>query len=151
MICEPTKTSANGQAFIKKHEKLELNAYPDPGTKGEPYTIGYGHTGGVKKTDKITEKQASDFLANDLKTAENAVKSKVTVPLNQNQFDALVSFIFNVGGGNFAKSTLLKKLNKKDYAGAADEFPKWNKGGGKVLGGLVTRRKDERDLFLKKN
>jgi lysozyme len=72
----------------------------------------------------------------------------VKAPINQNQFDALVSFVYNVGAGNFAKSTLLKKLNKADYQGAGDEFLRWNRGGGKVLNGLIRRRDAERSLFL---
>lgn len=72
------------------------------------------------------------------------------VPLSQNQFDALVSLVYNIGETAFSNSTLLKKLNAKDYQGAADQFPRWNKGGGQVLKGLVRRRADERDLFLKK-
>lgn len=145
------KTSENGKQLIKEHEGFRANAYPDPGTGGDPWTIGYGHTKGVKKGDTITKSQADKFLLDDLKGPERTIGNKVTVRLTQNQFDALSSFIFNLGSGNFEKSTLLRKLNKKDYTGAADEFLKWNKAGGRVLPGLTRRRKDERDLFLKKN
>ena len=80
---------------------------------------------------------------------KNAVSRYVSVPLTQNQFDALVSFCYNVGQSSLLSSTLLKKLNNKDYKGASNEFLKWNKSGGKVLQGLVNRRKDEREVFLK--
>ncbi|WP_312069487.1 lysozyme, partial [Acinetobacter sp.] len=79
-----------------------------------------------------------------------SVNNLVKVPLSQNQFDALVSLTYNIGSTAFKNSTLLKKLNAKDYAGAADQFLRWNKGGGKVLKGLVRRREAERALFLKK-
>lgn len=104
----------------------------------------------MKLGDKITEKQANNLLAQDLKKADKAITRKVTVPLNQNQFDALSSFTFNVGRSNFANSTLLKKLNNKDYAGAANQFPNWVYSNKTKVEGLVNRRKDEQNLFLKK-
>ncbi len=88
-------------------------------------------------------------LAQDLKKFESAVNTAVKVPINQNQFDALVSLTYNIGIGAFKDSTLLKKLNVKDYKGAAEQFPRWNRGGGRVLNGLVKRRKIEMELFLK--
>lgn len=142
------QVSENGKELIKKSEGFEDKAYPDPGTGGKPWTIGYGHTHSVSKGDVITQAQAEQFLRDDLQPIYVTIETCVKVPLNQNQFDALCSFIFNVGGGNFAKSTLLKKLNAGDYAGAADEFLRWNKAAGKVLPGLDIRRSKERRLFL---
>ena len=145
-----TKTTGEkGLALIKQFEGLRLDAYICPA--GVP-TIGYGTTKvngqSVKVPSTITESQANNYLQSDVKTFEQAVNSAVTVPVTQNQFDALVSFTYNLGPGNLRSSTLLKKLNAKDYAGAADEFPKWNKSGGKELAGLTRRRNAERDLFL---
>jgi lysozyme len=145
------KTSPAGRERIAKHEGCVLTAYPDPGTGGEPWTIGVGHTGDVKKGDRITHEQAMAFLAADLRTAEVAVETLVKVPLNQNQFDALVSFVFNVGPGAFRGSTLLRKLNLGDYGGAAYQLLVWCRAGGKVMAGLLRRRNDERDLFLTKD
>lgn len=132
--------------LIKYWEELRLEAYlPTP---NDVWTIGWGHTKGVKKGDTITVEEAKDFLREDIAWAEAAVNDLVKVKLNQNQFDALVSFVFNVGTTNFKKSTLLKKLNAGDYNGAAEQFPRWNKQKGKVLNGLVKRRADEMQYFL---
>ena len=119
------------------------------------WTIGIGTTvypNGlkVKKGDKCTQEQALEYLQHDLKSFEKTVNDSVKVPLSQNQFDALVSLAYNIGSAAFKNSTLLKKLNAKDFTGAADQFLRWNKGGGKVLKGLVRRRDAERALFLKK-
>ena len=138
-------TSERGIQAIQGYEGVKLHAYLD--SVNVP-TIGVGHTLGVKMGDVITPEQAEEFLRSDLKSAEYAVNNYVTAPLNQNQFDALASFVFNLGSGAFKSSTLLKKLNSVDYQGAADEFPKWNKAGGKVLQGLVNRRAAERTMFL---
>ncbi|WP_147198547.1 lysozyme [Pantoea sp. CCBC3-3-1] len=138
------KISNNGINLIKKFEGLELKAYKD---SVGILTIGYGHTHGVKAGDVITGQQADAFLREDVHVAELAVNANVKVKLTQGQFDALVSFIFNLGAGNFVKSTLLKKLNAGDYAGAADEFGKWVNAGGKLLPGLVKRRAAEREAF----
>lgn len=113
------------------------------------YTIGYGHTDGVKKGDKISLKQAENFLREDIKEFENGVNKAVSAPLTQNQFDALVSFTYNIGLGAFKTSTLRRKLNAKDYAGAAREFTRWNKSNGVVLSGLNRRRNAEKVLFEK--
>lgn len=94
--------------------------------------------------------QAKSYFKHDLAKFEKTVNESVTVPINQNQFDALVSLTYNIGSGAFKNSTLLKKLNKGDYQGAADQFLVWNKAGGKVMKGLVRRREAERALFLKK-
>ena len=137
--------SKNGIDFIKKEEGLVLNAYLCP---ANVWTIGYGHTNGVKKGDKITEEQAEDFLINDLLYSERIVNKMVKVKLNQNQYDALVSFVFNVGSGNFINSTLLKKLN----AGVNSdeicvELRRWIFSKGRKLPVLVARRQRECELY----
>lgn len=142
-----------GLDIIKRSESLALVAYLCP---ARVWTIGYGHTAGVKEGDTCTVEQAEAWLRDDCAHAEMAVARLVRVPITDNQFSALVSFAFNVGTDEDADtiaeglgdSTLLRKLNGGDYIGAANEFPKWNKAGGKVLGGLVTRREAERNLFL---
>ena len=146
------KTSSNGTALIKEFEGFMASAYLCPAVV---WTIGIGTTvypngTKVKKGDKCTQEQALEYLQHDLKSFEKTVNDSVKVPLSQNQFDALVSLSYNIGSGAFKNSTLLKKLNAKDYAGASDQFLVWNKGGGKVLKGLVKRRASERALFLKK-
>lgn len=142
-------TSTSGIDLICSFEGLELEAYDDG---VGIWTIGYGTTviNGVKvkKGDTCTVEQAKSYMASDLKKFETAV-NKVTVALTQNQFDALVSLTYNIGTGAFAGSTLLKKLNTGDYTGAAKEFPKWNKAGGKIMKGLVNRRLLECELFQK--
>lgn len=139
------KVSNNGINLVKRFEGLELKAYRD---SVGILTIGYGHTHAVKAGDIITGEQADAFLREDLQVAELTVNTNVKVKLTQGQFDALVSFVFNLGSGNFVKSTLIKKLNVGDYAGAADEFGKWVNAGGKKLPGLVKRRAAEREVFL---
>lgn len=141
-----------GLTLIKKYEGFYSKPYLDP--IGIP-TIGYGATyypNGKKVTMKdkaLTEKEASDLLAKMLVTYENDVKRLVKRELNQNQFDALVSFTYNLGGANLGKSTLLKKLNVNPCDKTIkDEFLKWNKAGGKVLNGLTKRRKDESELYF---
>lgn len=151
------KISNNGLNLIKAYEGLELTAYPDPGTGGAPWTIGYGHTGPEVHAGLVwTQQQAEQALASDVAQFERDVTSLVKVQINQNQFDALVSFAYNCGSDidaddiaeGLGDSTLLKKLNAGDYDGAANEFPKWNRSGGKVLSGLTKRRNAERSLFL---
>lgn len=146
--------SSNGLAIIKKWEGCKLDAYLDP--VGIP-TIGYGtiaYPDGrrVAMGDQIVQEQAEGFLLHECTSICPAVERQVAVPLSQNQFDALVSFSYNVGLGAFGDSTLLRKLNQSDYAGAAEEFLRWNKGqvGGQTveLPGLTNRRRDERALFL---
>jgi len=142
------KTSPEGIAAIKRREGVRLVAYPDPATGGAPWTIGVGHTGqDVYPGLRISNEESDALLAKDLERFEAGIERLVTVPLTQNQFDALVSFSFNVGLGNFGTSTLLKRLNAKDYAGAADQFLRWNRAGGKEMAGLTTRRQDERKQF----
>ena len=139
------KTGVEGLALIKHYEGLRLTAYQD---SVGIWTIGYGSTAGIIKGMVITEAKAEAFLQQDLETSEQAVSKLVTVPLDQNEFDALVSFVFNLGQGALAKSTLLKKLNALDRSGAASEFLKWNRAGNKPLRGLTIRRESERRLFL---
>lgn len=142
-----------GLDLIKEFEGLELSAYPDPATGGAPWTIGYGWTQPVDgkpvvKGMTISLDKAEELLVKGVVPYANRVTVLVKVPVNQNQFDALVSFAYNLGTANLQNSTLLKKLNKKDYEGAADEFLKWNRAGGKVVKGLTRRREAERKLFL---
>jgi lysozyme len=134
-----------GLNLIKRFEGLRLTAYDDG---VGVWTVGFGHTKGVQPGDKITEEQATDFLRIDVAEASDAVARLVTVALSQNQRDALISLVYNIGSGAFEGSTLLRKLNAGDHAGAADEFTRWNKGGGRVLAGLVKRRAAERELFM---
>ncbi len=138
--------NAEGLALIKEFEGLELKAYLCP---AKVWTIGYGSTGAhVKPGMVITEAEAERLLRKDLARFEQAV-SRVCPEATDNQFAAMVSLAFNVGEAAFAKSTLAKLHNAKAYKGAADEFPKWNKAGGKVLAGLSRRRARERDLYRK--
>lgn len=136
--------SKNGTDLIKLFESLQLKAYYCP---AGVWTIGYGHTLNVKRMDVITEQEADCYLMQDLYQVENSINKLVRVKLTQNQYDALCSFIFNVGVGAFNKSTLLAKLNTGDYLGAANEFKRWNKAGGVIMAGLVRRRQAEEDLF----
>lgn len=143
----PRKINAAGLELIKSFEGFRATSYTCPG--GKP-TIGRGHAiqPGESFAEPISQMQGLSILARDLTRAEAAVERLVTVPLSDNQFAALVSFTFNLGQGNLERSTLLKKLNAGDQAGAADEFGRWVKAGGQVLEGLVRRRAAERDLFL---
>lgn len=135
-----------GFALIKSFEGLRLQAYPDPATGGEPWTIGYGHTSGVKRGDVITEAVADAFLLTDLARFEKSV-NRLFPTTTQNQFDALVSLCFNVGEGNLEGSTIRKKHNAGDYAGARGEFARWNKAAGKEMAGLTRRRAAEALLY----
>ena len=140
------KISQSGIDKIKRHEALRLEPYQDEGGK---WTIGYGHLlRSGEWYDRITEEKAEELLRQDLATAENAVKQLVKVPISQNQHDALVSFVFNIGVTAFSKSTLLRKLNAGDAAGAANEFSRWKYVQGQVSTILIARRKREQLLFL---
>ena len=136
--------SSTGRALTEQSEGLRLTAYQD---SVGVWTIGYGHTNGVHAGMTCTQEQADQWLQEDVQGAVYVVNSVVTAPLNQNQFDALVDFVFNLGSGNFQSSTLLKLLNQGDYQGASNEFPKWNHAGGVVVNGLTTRRLAEQKLF----
>lgn len=139
------QTSTKGIELIQRFEGLELTAYLCP---AGVWTIGYGHTGDVKEGDRVTRAEATALLQKDLKRFERVVESSIDVSLTQEQFDALVSFTYNLGGGALRKSTLRRILNQGDYQGAAEEFLRWVKAGGKTLKGLVRRRAAERELFL---
>lgn len=139
--------SKNGLALTQLSEGCKLDAYPDV---GGVWTIGYGHTKGVKKGDTCTQAQAEAWLKEDIQTCVDAINRDVTVSINQNQFDALVDFAFNLGIGALKNSTLWRKLNAGDFAGAAAEFPKWDMAGGKHIKGLLARRIREQSLFLGK-
>ncbi|MFV3380265.1 lysozyme [Pseudomonas sp. NY15354] len=139
------RTSQRGLSLIKSFEGLRLQAYQDA---VGVWTIGYGATRGVKAGMSISKEQAERMLLNDVQRFEPEVERLVTVPLSQNQWDALVSFAYNLGSANLESSTLRRLLNSGDYAAAADQFPRWNKAGGKVLAGLARRREAERALFL---
>jgi lysozyme len=134
-----------GLDLIKSFEGLKLRAYLCP---AKVWTIGFGSTGQHVTPGKvITEAQAEELLKDDLDRFEAAVTRLVTVPLHQNQYDALVSFAFNVGISALERSTLLKRVNAKLFDQAAAEFSKWNRGGGKILAGLTRRRAAEAALF----
>lgn len=138
------KTSQKGIELIKKHEGLRLAAYLCPA--GVP-TIGYGHTKGVRLGQVITEAEAEKLLIQDLKTAEDEINRHL-LPLKQHQFDSLTSFVFNVGVGSFRKSTLLKRLKMDvNHPDIVNQFNRWVYGGGKILKGLVKRRREEANLY----
>lgn len=135
--------------LLKRFEGLLLEAYPDPATGGEPITCCYGHTGPeVKLGMKFSPDICEAFLIKDAEHAADTVKRGVTVQMTQGQFDALTSFVFNVGSGNFLKSTLLRKLNSGDTLGASLEILRWNRAAGKEMTGLTRRRAAEQALFL---
>lgn len=143
------KLSQNGLDLIKSFEGVVLSAYKAVDTELY-WTIGFGHYGpDVKQGQRISNLEAEQLLRKDVVKFENEVNKHVKIAINQNQFDALVSFTYNVGGNAFANSTLLKLINKKDFVGASKEFARWNKSSGVVLKGLVKRREAERVLFVK--
>ncbi len=145
------KVDAAGIDLIGQFEGLRLNAYDDG---VGVWTIGWGTTvypngQKVKNGDKITLEQAKQYKSHDLTKFEKAVNDAVKVPLNQNQFNALVSLAYNIGVSAFSYSTLVKRLSDGDYKAAADQFLVWVNAGGKRMQGLVNRRNKERELFLK--
>ncbi|MCZ4065624.1 lysozyme [Oxalobacter aliiformigenes] len=125
---------------IATHEGYRSEAYKD--AIGIP-TIGFGETAGVKMGDRTTPERALVQLSKSSEKHADAIRACIRVPLYQHEFDAYVSLAYNIGPGNFCRSTLVKKLNAKDYAGACEEIRRWNRGGGKVLPGLVKRREAE--------
>lgn len=145
------RTSAKGKALITEFEGEILEVYADP--IGLP-TFGVGHLVAPAEKSryplgkKITRAESQRVLSEDLARFERCVEEAVTVKINQNQFDALVSLAFNIGTEGFRKSSVLKKTNREDFKGAAEAFKLWNKAGGKVIKGLTWRRKAEADLFL---
>lgn len=144
------RISEQGVRLIKRFEGLRLTAYKCPTGY---WTIGWGHTYGVKSGQKITKEQAEVYLKQDLVVAEDAVDKLVSTPLNQGMYDALVSFVFNLGAVRFKNSTLLRRLNQGAYDLVPDEFLRWVYGtvDGKTqkLPGLVERRTAEKEMFLK--
>ena len=137
--------SDNGLSLTKKFEGLRLSAYAD---QVGVWTIGYGHTGlGVHAGLTITQDQADAFLASDVAGSVACVNRLVTSDINQNQFDALVDFVFNLGCASLASSTLLRFVNSGDFADAADQFQRWDHAGGVVVPGLLQRRQAEATLF----
>ena len=139
--------SQEGLALIKKFEGCRLKAYR---CSANVLTIGYGHTGGVKEDDTISQPEADELLEKDIAKFEEYVNVNVIVELKQHQFDALVAWTFNLGPGNLRESTMLKKLNDADYASVPFEMRRWNKAGGKTLDGLIRRRQAEGLLFENK-
>lgn len=136
-------------ALVKRFEGLSLKAYPDPATGGEPITIGYGHTGGIHLGTIWTQDEADTALMDDLHRFGATVSTLLGgAPTKQCQFDALTSWIFNVGAGAAATSTLLRMHIAGNFAGAGDQFLRWNKAAGRVMPGLVKRREAERALYL---
>ena len=141
--------SKEGLKLTERFEGCRLEAYPDPGTGGDPWTIGYGHTGpDVFPTLVITQEYAEKLLLEDVQKAVANVNAHLKIEVTQEEFDALVDFAFNCGCRNLDNSTLLKKVNEGDHEGAADEFLKWDKAGGHVMAGLLKRRQAEAALFL---
>ena len=142
------RISQEGVDLIKHFEGCYLDAYLCP---AGVWTVGYGHTKGVKEGDAIEQEAAEAFLIEDLESFEQAVTRLVEVPLTQQQFDALVSWTFNLGAGNLAESTLLRKLNNYQYAEVPEQMMRWVRAGGQVLDGLVRRRAAEAALFQNKD
>ena len=136
--------SQEGLSLIKKFEGCELEAYK---CAAGVWTIGYGSTNDVEEGMEISQERADMLLLEDVDVFEEAVNKLVEVPLEQNQFDALISWTFNLGPTNLKNSTLLKVLNNKDYDGVPAQIKRWNKAGGKVLQGLIRRREAEALLF----
>lgn len=144
------QTSKAGLDLITEFEGLSLEAYNDPGSTTGPWTIGYGSTRGVTEGMKITEKQAMEMLKRDLKDCEHAVLAATAgIKLTQNEFDALVSFVFNIGISAFNKSTVRKMILAGDMVAAGNAFGMWIKNDGKIMKGLIRRRASEKALFLK--
>jgi GH24 family phage-related lysozyme (muramidase) len=153
-VAKVAKPGIQNIELIKRHEGLKLQAYlPTPNDK---WTIGYGHTKTAYRGMFITEDQAEELLRQDVAWVEACITKLVKVKINQNQYDALASLIFNIGEGNFTKSSVLRELNQGNYQAAADAFMMWNKQRSKttgqmnVLKGLTKRREEERQLFLTK-
>jgi len=146
--------NAETTEHVKRWEGFRAKAYPDPGSRdGKPVTIGYGQTRRngrpIQLGETISEAEAAQWLLQELARVGNVVDQAVKVPLNDNQFGALVSFTYNVGDNAFRSSTLLKKLNAGDYQAVPAEMARWNKNDGKVMEGLVNRRAAEAGLWAK--
>ena len=137
--------SIAGRELTESFEGCKLEAYQD--VRGV-WTIGYGHTGSVSPGDTCTQQEADDWLQEDIQWAAQVVVREVKRDLTQGEFDALVDFVYNVGSGNFASSTLLKMINAGDFVGAAAQFEHWDVAGGKHIAGLLRRRVAEEQEFL---
>ncbi len=137
-------TSEEGISLIKKFEGCELKAYQ---CSANVWTIGYGHTRNISEGDTCTQADADEMLVDDLQEFEGYVNELVDADLTQSQFDALVAWTYNLGPTNLKSSTLLKRLNEGDMADVPHQIRRWNKAGGKVLGGLERRREAEALLF----
>lgn len=138
------KTSAEGVALIKKFEGCKLESYL---CSADVWTLGFGHTRGVKEGDSCTQEQAEQTLVDDLFEFEKYVHKHVNVALDQNQFDALVAWTFNLGPTNLRESTLLKRVNEERFSDVPTEIRRWNRAGGEVVQGLVRRRAAEALLW----
>lgn len=144
------KISDAGLALIREFEGLRLEAYPDPATGSDPWTVGYGHTGKDVVTGlRITEEEAERLLLVDCAEFEDCVNELVEVDLQQHQFDALICFVFNLGCNAFRSSTLRRLVNQGNFEAAEAQFARWDKAAGKVMPGLTRRRAAEADLFSK--
>lgn len=133
---------------MKSCEGCKLESYPDPGTGGDPWTIGYGHTGNIKPGQVITQEEAEDLLKQDLVKFEQGVEKLLKVDVTENQFSALICFAYNVGLENLKISLLLRCINSYHPEDASKQFARWNKSNGNVMLGLTSRREKERQLFL---
>lgn len=139
------RTNAKGIALIKEYEGLRLEAYLCP---AGVWTIGWGHAKGVKQGDRIDTSTAEKYLKEDIEEAERGIEKLVKVKLNDNQFSAIVSFVFNLGTGNFQKSTLLRVINTDPYSpNVAVQFRRWVYADGKISQGLIRRREAEVKLY----
>ena len=142
------KLSTEGLALLKQFEGLDLQAYPDPATGGEPWTIGFGHTGpDVYQGKVITDDEAEDLLLEDVFKFERCVEDALEQPATQRQFDAMVVLAYNIGCKAFAGSTLLRLFNEGNAVAAQQQFRRWNKAAGKEMAGLTRRRNAEADHF----
>ena len=138
------KTSQEGISLIKSFEGCELTAYR---CSADVPTIGYGHTAGVSDGDTCTQEEAESMLAEDLVEFEDYVKKYVESELQQNEFDALVAWTYNLGPANLKESTMLKELNSGNFEEVPRQMKRWNRAGGEVLDGLIRRREAESRLF----
>lgn len=143
-INDALQYSQTGQHLTEQFEGCRLDAYQD--SRGV-WTIGYGHTAGVHLGDTCTQDQADAWLQQDIQWAASAVKHYVTAKLTQDEFDALVDLVFNIGSRNFSTSSMLRSLNAGDIAGAAAQFARWDMSGGHVVAGLLRRRLAEEAEF----
>lgn len=142
------KLNESGIDLVKDCEGLSLKAYPDPATGKSPWTIGYGHTGREVTPGLVwTKEHCEDILILDLGKVSTQLQTYITTDLNDNQFNAIISFTYNVGIRNFATSTLLKLINEGNLAQASLEFPKWDYAAGKEMQGILNRRLKEQKLF----